>query len=64
MFLKVTSKESGKESYFNFNHVLSIVQEDGRTVLMFAKAKNVKQIYEVREPAAELVAKLNNGGIQ
>ncbi len=64
MFIKVHSKESGKEAYFNFDYVLGICQEEDRTILTFAKQKNVKQIYEVMESAEYLVAKLNGGDMQ
>ena len=65
MFLMVTSKESGKKSYFNFDHVISIVPEKDKTVLTVRPWKdgNIQTKYEITEPATELVAKLNNGGM-
>ena len=59
MFLKVHSYPSGKESFFNFDKVMSITQEKNCTVLYVdANGKNIQTRYEVTENAEDLVGRL------
>ena len=59
MFLQLHSYPSGKESFFNFDKVLSITQEKNCTVLYVdANGKDIQTRYEVTENADELVARL------
>ena len=59
MFLQLHSYPSGKESFFNFDKVLSVTQEKNCTVLYVdANGKDIQTRYEVTENADELVARL------
>ena len=59
MFLKVHSYPSGKESFFNFDKVMSITQEKNCTVLYVdANGKDIQTRYEVTERTEDLIHNL------
>ena len=58
-FIKVHSYPSGKESWFNFDKVMSITQEKNCTVLYVdANGKGIQTRYEVTERTEDLIHNL------